>query len=117
MPPKVLNLCTTTEVDYDQAQYVLTTGSVIGNIGTGRLGEIGYMPADRPTFDDAVSGPDAKGWIASMGEETNSLIDHDVFDWVYSTELVKHHQADRPSRTRHDRLVTFPLPSCLQSNP
>ena len=34
------------------------------------------MLADPPTYDDALSGPDAKGWIASMGEERKSLIDH-----------------------------------------
>ena len=68
MPPKVLNLCITTEVEYDQAEYALITGCVISNIGTERPGEIGYMPADPPTYNDAVSGPDAKGWIARMGE-------------------------------------------------
>ena len=56
---------------------------MIGNIGTGRPGEIGYMPADPPTCDDAVNGPDAKGWIASMGEKRKSPTDHGVFDWVY----------------------------------
>ena len=83
VPPKVLNLCITTEVDYDQEEYALITGSVIDNIGTGRPGEIEHMPADAPTNDDTVSGPDAKGWIARIGEERKSLIDHDVFDWVY----------------------------------
>ena len=83
MSPKVLNLCTTTEVEYDQAEYALITGSAIGKIGTGRPGEIGYMPGDPPTYDDAVSGPDTKGWIASMEEERKSLTDHDVSDCVY----------------------------------
>ena len=38
--------------------------------------------ADPPAYDDEVSGPNAEGWIASMGDERQSLIDHDVFEWV-----------------------------------
>ena len=29
VPPKVLNLCTTTEVEYDQAEYALITGIIV----------------------------------------------------------------------------------------
>ena len=63
-----------------QAEYALLTGSMMENIGTGAPGEIGYMPADPPNYDAAVSGLDALGWIASMGEERKPLIDHDVFE-------------------------------------
>ena len=65
----MLNLHTLTEEAYDRTEYALITGDEIGNIGTGRSGEVGYMPADPPTYDDAVSGPDAEGWIASMSDE------------------------------------------------
>ena len=82
MVPEVLNLYTSSEV-YDQAGYALIAGSEIGNIGTGRPGEIRHnMPADPPTYDATVRGPDAEGSIASMGEARKLLIDHDVFDWV-----------------------------------
>ena len=77
----VLNLHTLTEETYDRKESALITGGEIGNIGTGRPGEVGYIPADPPTYDDAVSGPDAEGWIASMRDERQSLIDHDVFEW------------------------------------
>ena len=80
--PDVLNLHTLTEETYDPTEYALTTGNEIGNIGTGRPGEVGHMPADPPTCVDAVSGPDAEGWIASMRDERQSLIDHDVFKLV-----------------------------------
>ena len=49
------------EIAYDQAEYALLTESVIGNIGTGSPGEIGYMPADPPIYDAAVNGRDAVG--------------------------------------------------------
>ena len=79
--PDVLNLHSLTEETYDRTEYALITGDEIDNIGTGRPGEVGYMPADPPTYDDAVSGPDAEGWIASMRDERQSLIDHGVFEW------------------------------------
>ena len=78
---QVLNLHTLTEETYDRTESALITGGEIGNIGTGRPGEVGYIPADPPTYDDAVSGPDAEGWIASMRDERQSLIDHGVFEW------------------------------------
>ena len=77
-----LNLHTLSEETYGRTEYALITGNEIGNIGTGRPGEVGYMPADPPTYDDAVSGPDAEGWIASMRDERQSLLDRDVFEWV-----------------------------------
>ena len=64
--PDVLNLHTLPEETYDRTGYALIIGDDIGNIGTGRPGEVGYMPADPSTYDDAVSGAGAEGWIVSM---------------------------------------------------
>lgn len=77
------NLHMISEEAYDQAEYAMLTGIEMGNIGTGRPGEVGYMPADPPNYDAAIRGPDAEGWIVSMGKERKSLIGNDVFDWVY----------------------------------
>ena len=49
MASEMVNQDTSSEEVYDQAEYALITGSDIGNIETGRPGEIGYMPADPPT--------------------------------------------------------------------
>ena len=67
---------------YEQAEYALITGEDVGSIGAGKPGEVGYMPPDPLTYDDAVSGVDAVGWRASMAEERGSIIEHDVFEWV-----------------------------------
>ena len=64
--PDVLNLHTLPEETYDRTGYALIIGDDIGNIGTGRPGEVGYMSADPSTYDDAVSGAGAEGWIVSM---------------------------------------------------
>ncbi|CAB1106814.1 unnamed protein product [Ectocarpus sp. CCAP 1310/34] len=80
--PQRLNLFTTEEDAYERIEHALVTGSDVGNIGSGRPGEVGYMPADPANYDEAVSGPDAERWMASMGDEEQSLYDHDVFDWV-----------------------------------
>ena len=66
----------------DRTEYALVTGDAIGDIGTRRPGEVCYMPADPPTYDDAASGPDAEGWIAGMRDERQTLIDHDVCEGV-----------------------------------
>lgn len=71
--PGVLDLHTSEEA-YEHAEYAMLTGSAIGSIGTGKPGEIGYMPADPPTYDAAVTGSDGDGWVASMGEERQSLM-------------------------------------------
>ena len=47
------------------------------------------MPADPATYDEAMSGPDAARWRASMNDEEQSLYDHDVFDWVLPPENVQ----------------------------
>ena len=60
----------------------LLTGSELGNIGTGRPGEMGYMPSDPANYNEAVSGLDAERRNESVRDETQSLIDHDVLDWV-----------------------------------
>ena len=52
------------------------------------------MLADPPTYDNAESGPDAEDWLASMGDEKQSLIDHDVSQWVHPPDDVQL----RPSR-------------------
>ena len=61
---------------YEQAEYALITGEDVGSIEAGKPGEVGYMPPDPLTYDDAVSGVDAVGWRASMAEERRSLIEH-----------------------------------------
>lgn len=81
VPRQVLNLCTTEET-YERTERALVTGSELGNIGTGRPGEVGYMPSDPANYDEAVSGPESKLWHASMRDEEASLVEHDVFDWV-----------------------------------
>ena len=58
----------------------LLTGSELGNIGTGRPGEVSFMPSDPANYNEAVRGPDAERWKESMRDEVQSLIDHDVFD-------------------------------------
>ena len=68
--PDVLNIHTLTDETCSRTEYALIIGDEIGNIGTGRLGEVGYMPAVPPTYDDAVIGPDAEGWIASMRDKS-----------------------------------------------
>ena len=78
----MLNLHALTEETYDRTEHDLVTGDEISNIGTGRPREVGYMPANPPTYDDAVSGQDAEGWIANMRDERQSLIDKDAFEWV-----------------------------------
>ncbi|CAB1121335.1 unnamed protein product [Ectocarpus sp. CCAP 1310/34] len=84
--PQRLNLYTTEEDAYERIEHALVTGSDVGSIGSGRPGEVGNMPADPANYDEAVSGPDAERWRASMGDEEQSLYDHDVFDWVYVPE-------------------------------
>ena len=77
----MLNIHTLTDETCSRTEYALIIGDEIGNIGTGRPGEVGYMQADPPTYDDAVSGPDAEGRIASMRGERQSLMYHDAFEW------------------------------------
>lgn len=84
-PPQRMNLFTTEEA-YERMEHALVTGSDFGNVGIGRPGEVGYMPADPANYDDAMSGPEADRWKASMGDEQQSLYDHDVFDWVDAPE-------------------------------
>ena len=40
------------------------------------------MHFDPAKYNQEVSGPDAERWKESMRDEAQSLIDHDVFDWV-----------------------------------
>eukprot|EP00903_Cladosiphon_okamuranus_P021851 g20088.t1 len=79
--PQRLNLFTK-EQAYVRTEHAMVTGSDFGNLGKGSPGEAGYMPADPATYDEAMSGPDAARWRASMNDEEQSLYDHDVFDWV-----------------------------------
>ena len=79
--PDVLNIHTLTDETCSRTEYALIIGDEIGNIGMGRPGEVRYMQADPPTYDDAVSGPDAEGRIASMRGERQSLMYHDAFEW------------------------------------
>ena len=81
MPRQVLDLYTTEEA-YERIEHSLLTGSELGNIGTGRPGEVGYMPCDLANYNEAVSGPDAERWNGSIRNEAQLLVDHDVFDWV-----------------------------------
>ena len=78
----VTNVDKIAHAPYEQAEYAQITGGDVGSIGAGNPGEIGYMPPDPRTYDDAVSGVDAKGWRASMGDERTSPIEHDIFEWV-----------------------------------
>ena len=68
VPRQVFNLHTTKEAD-GQIEHSLLTGCELGNIGRGRLGEVGYMPSDPATYNEAVSGPDAERWKESMRNE------------------------------------------------
>ncbi|CAB1105053.1 unnamed protein product [Ectocarpus sp. CCAP 1310/34] len=43
----------------DVVEQALLTGGVLGNVGTGNPGEIGYRPPDPTKYDDATRGPDA----------------------------------------------------------
>ena len=61
MPRQGLNLHTTEEA-YERIEHSLLTGSELGNIGTSRPGEVGYMPSDPANYKEAVSGPDAERW-------------------------------------------------------
>ena len=79
VPRQVWNLHTTEEA-YERIEHFLLTSSELGNIGTGRPGEVGYMPSDPVNYNEAVSGPDAERWKESIRDEAQSLIDHDVFD-------------------------------------
>ena len=81
MPRQVLNLHTTEEA-YERIEYSLLTDSELGNIATGRPGEVGYMPSDPANYKKAVSG------LESVRDEAHSLIDNDVFDWVAPPEGV-----------------------------
>ncbi|CAB1099484.1 unnamed protein product [Ectocarpus sp. CCAP 1310/34] len=83
--PQRLNLFTK-EQAYERTEHAMVTGSDFGNLGRGSPGEVGYMPADPATYDEAMSGPDAARWRASMNDEEQSLYDHDVFDWVLPPE-------------------------------
>ncbi|CAB1096463.1 unnamed protein product [Ectocarpus sp. CCAP 1310/34] len=76
------NLVTSEEDAYQQVEQALLTGGVLGNIGTGNPGEIGYRPPDPTDYDDATRGPDADHWRESMREENRSLTELDVYDWV-----------------------------------
>ena len=87
VPRQVLNLHTT-EQAYERIDYSLMTGSELGNIATGRPGEVGYMPSDPANYNEEVSGPDAERWKENMRDEAQTLIDHDVFDWVAPPEGV-----------------------------
>lgn len=40
------------------------------------------MPSDPKDYQDAIIGPDASGWKKIVMEESNSIIDHDVFERV-----------------------------------
>ena len=79
---RITNADEISHASYEQAAYALITGHDVGSIGAGKPGEIGYMPPDPRTYDDAVSGVDAVGWRENMAEERWSLIEHDVFEWV-----------------------------------
>ncbi|CAB1113561.1 unnamed protein product [Ectocarpus sp. CCAP 1310/34] len=83
-PPQRLNLFTVTSEEdaYQQVEQALLTGGVLGNVGTGNPGEIGYRPPDPTNYDDATRGPDADHWRESMREENRSLTELDVYDWV-----------------------------------
>lgn len=72
-----------------RTQSALIKGSDLGNVGTGRPGEVGYTPADPSTFDNAARGSDSAGWIARPGEESRLLTDHGVFGWVDPSSLLK----------------------------
>lgn len=50
------------------------------------MNEVGYMPPDPANYDEAVSGPDAEKWKASVRDEEQSLHDHNVSDWAYPPE-------------------------------
>ena len=56
------------------------TGSDVGNLGSGSLGEVGYMPADPANHDEAMNGSEAARWRASLNDEQQSLHDRDMFD-------------------------------------
>ena len=84
-PVQRLNLFTQ-EAAQEQIEHALVTCSDFGNLGTGRPGEVGYRPADPANYDEAVSGPEADRWTASVIDEQQSLYDHDVFDWVDAPE-------------------------------
>ena len=73
---------------YKRQEHFLLTSSELGNIGTGRPGEVGYMPSDPVNYNEAVSGPDAERWKESERDEAQSLIDHNVFDLVAPPEGV-----------------------------
>lgn len=64
----------------DTAEYALTTDTIT-NTGNGNPGKVGYMPADRSTFKDAMRDYPA-GWKASIREEQLPPMDHEVFPWV-----------------------------------
>ena len=72
--------------DVEEIAYALRPSRICTSygrsIGDGKPGEVGYMPPEPITDDDAVSGVDAVGWRASMAEERRSLTEHDVFEWV-----------------------------------
>eukprot|EP00752_Nemacystus_decipiens_P002677 g2503.t1 len=81
VPVERMNLFTM-EGAYDRTEHALMTGIDLANIGIGRAGEVGYMPADPANYDEAVSGPDADRWRASIKDEEQSLYDLEVFEWV-----------------------------------
>ncbi|CAB1109880.1 unnamed protein product [Ectocarpus sp. CCAP 1310/34] len=80
--PERMNLHTTEEA-YERTEHALLTGSVLGNIGTGRPGEAGYRPADPASYyGAAVNGTQGELWKESVSDEGKPLYKHDVFDWV-----------------------------------
>ena len=52
---------------YEQTEYALKTGQDVGSIGAGKPGEVGCVPPDLRTYDDAVSGVNAVGWHQKHG--------------------------------------------------
>ncbi|CAB1100998.1 unnamed protein product [Ectocarpus sp. CCAP 1310/34] len=84
--PQRLNLFTTEEDAYERIEHALVTGSDVGNIGSGRPGEVGYMSADPANYDEATrvvvqgfheadTGMDKAAPVASM-ESVHLVVSH-----------------------------------------
>lgn len=67
---------------FEQAEYALATSVVLRSIGTGSAGVVGYNPADPKCYQEAIHGQGAHSWRTAMLKESNSVLEHDVIEWV-----------------------------------
>lgn len=76
-------------MSFEQANNALAAGIVSGSIGTGSPSLAANLKADPKHFKGPIIGPTTLGWMLIMGEESKSIVDRDVTEWVYPPDGVQ----------------------------